>query len=287
MSAREIDQSYDIAVSAVRRAFDHSAGTYDAAAVLQREVLSRALERLELLDYTPERVLDVGTGTGHAAAALARTYRKASVMAVDVSERMLRASRRNRPWFRPIHRVCADAAALPFAGESTDLVFSNLMLQWCGDIDAVFRECRRLLRARTAVIFTTFGPDTLRELRTAWSEVDGYTHVNRFVDMHDIGDALVRAGFVEPVMDVEHLTLTYDDVYGLMRDLKQIGAHNINTGRAAGLTGPRRMRAFEAAYERFRHDGRLPATYEVVYGTAWAPMNLRAVTPRTYRGDAG
>ncbi len=286
MSADDIDQAYAIPVAAVRRAFDRAAGSYDAAAVLQREVLARALERLELLDYTPARVLDVGAGTGHAAAALARTYRKASVTAVDVSERMLRESRRNRPWFRPIRRVCADAAALPFATESMDLVFSNLMLQWCGDIDAVFREFRRLLRARTVVIFTTFGPDTLRELRAAWSEVDGHTHVNRFVDMHDIGDALVRAGFVEPVMDVEHLTLTYDDVYGLMRDLKQIGAHNINGGRANGLTGPGRMRAFADAYERFRSAGRLPATYEVVYGTAWAPMNLRPVEPSPYRGGS-
>jgi malonyl-CoA O-methyltransferase len=276
---------FGIALPAVRRAFDRAAQTYDAAAVLQREVLSRALERLELIDFVPARILDVGSGTGHAAAALARRYRKAGVNAVDLSERMLHEVKRNQPWLRPIRRVCADAAALPFADESIDLLFSNLMLQWCADLDAVFAEFRRLMRARTPVIFTTFGPDTLKELRAAWSEVDGYTHVNRFVDMHDIGDALVRAGFVEPVMDVEHLTLTYGDVYGLMRDLKQIGAHNINSGRAAGLTGPRRMRAFAEVYERFRADGRLPATYEVIYGTAWAPMNLRPVGPRTYSGD--
>jgi malonyl-CoA O-methyltransferase len=108
-------------------------------------------------------------------------------------------------------------------------------------------------------------------LRAAWHAVDGATHVNGFVDMHDIGDALIRAGFVEPVMDVEHITLTYEDVFGLMRDLKRIGAHNVTAGRARNLTGRQRLRKLAAAYEHARRDGKLPATYEVVYGTAWVP----------------
>lgn len=254
----------------VRRAFDRAAHTYDAAAVLQHEVGARLMERLDLTTLTPARILDIGCGTGRATRELMRHYPGARVVAADFAPAMLREVRR-RFWFRRPALVCADAAGLPFADAGFELVFSNLMLQWCDDLDASLRELRRVTAARGLLLFSTLGPDTLRELRAAWSEVDGATHVNGFVDMHDIGDALIRAGFVEPVMDVEHLTLTYEDVFGLMRDLKRIGAHNVTEGRARNLTGRERMRKLSAAYERARRDGRLPATYEVVYGTAWTP----------------
>jgi len=151
-------------------------------------------------------------------------------------------------------------------------VFSNLMLQWCQDPDAVFGECRRVLKPGGLLTFTTFGPDTLVELRRAWAAADSRTHVNRFIDMHDLGDALVRSGLAEPVMDVERFTLTYAEVRDLMRDLKDIGAHNANAGRPRGLTGKGTLARMTAAYEAFRKDGRLPATYEVVYGQAWCPV---------------
>jgi len=172
--------------------------------------------------------------------------------------------------------LCADAARLPLRTASVDLVFSNLMLQWCSDPDAVFSECRRVLKPGGLLTYTTFGPDTLLELRRAWSTVDGLTHVNRFIDMHDLGDAMVRAGFAEPVMDVDRCTLTYADAHALMRDLKAIGAHNVNAGRARGLTGKSRLTRMIAAYEAFRRDGRLPATYEIVYGQAWAAERATA-----------
>ncbi len=144
------------------------------------------------------------------------------------------------------------------------------MLQWCDDLDAVFAEVRRVLKPGGLLTFTTFGPDTLMELRRAWSSVDGYVHVNQFLDMHDIGDALVRAGLAEPVLDVERYTLTYPDAIVLMRDLKAIGAHNVTAGRPARAHRPRsRLPRMCAAYEAYRRDGRLPATYEVVYGAAW------------------
>jgi malonyl-CoA O-methyltransferase len=136
----------------------------------------------------------------------------------------------------------------------------------------VFRECARVLRPGGLLTFTSFGPDTLKELRAAWASADDFTHVNRFIDMHDLGDALLRAGLAEPVMDVERYTLTYTDVRALMRDLKAIGAHNVNAGRPRGLTGRRALERMTAAYERERRDGCLPATYEVVYGQAWAPV---------------
>ena len=184
---------------------------------------------------------------------------------------MLRHTRRRGRWLRRPHAVCADAARVPLASRSVDLVFSNLMLQWCNDPDTVFGEFRRVAAPGGLLTFTTFGPDTLKELRSAWSAADGYSHVNRFIDMHDLGDALVRAGFAEPVMDVEQFTLTYDDLRGLMNDLKAMGAHNVTHGRSRGLTGRRRLAAAVAAYEAFRVDGRLPATWEVVYGHAWVP----------------
>jgi malonyl-CoA O-methyltransferase len=166
--------------------------------------------------------------------------------------------------------VCADAERLPLADGSVDLILSNLMLQWCNP-DHVFAEFRRVLAPHGLLSFTTLGPDTLRELRSAWREVDSRTHVNQFIDMHDIGDALVRGGFASPVLDVERYTLTYLDVRRVAADLKATGAHNATMGRARGLTGRRQFAALQAAYEGFRQDGRLPATYEVVFGHAWTP----------------
>lgn len=263
----------------VRAAFDAAAGGYDAVAVVQAEVRARLLERLELFRLEPRRILDAGCGTGHGARALLRHYRGAGLVALDLAPGMLAQARRQRPWLRRLDPVCADAAAVPLADGSVDLVFSNLMLQWCNQPDAVFAEFRRVLRPGGLLLFSTFGPDTLKELRAAWSAADGHTHVSRFIDMHDLGDALVRAGLAEPVMDVEHLTLTYADLRGLMRDLKTMGASNATAGRNRGLTGRRRLAAAEACYETLRRDGRLPATWEVVYGHAWAPVAPPAKGP--------
>jgi malonyl-CoA O-methyltransferase len=183
---------------------------------------------------------------------------------------MLQAAGRRQSWLRRFARVCADAAQLPFADGSVDLILSNLMLQWC-DPDRVFAEFRRVLCPQGLLCFTTLGPDTLCELRSAWATVDSHTHVNQFIDMHDIGDALVRAGFASPVLDVERYTLTYLDVQKVAADLKDTGAHNSTAGRPRGLTGRGRFAALQAAYEAFRRDGRLPATYEVVFAHAWTP----------------
>jgi malonyl-CoA O-methyltransferase len=254
----------------VRASFSAAAADYDAVAVVQAEVRQRLLERLELFRIAPRRILDAGCGTGHGSRALLGRYRGAGLVALDLAPGMLAAARRRRPWLRRLDPVCADAAALPLADASVDLVFSNLMLQWCNDPDRVFAEFRRVLRPGGLVLFSTFGPDTLKELRAAWRAADAATHVSRFIDMHDLGDALLRAGLVEPVMDAEHLTLTYDDVRGLMRDLKTMGARNATAGRNRGLTGRRRLAAVEAHYETLRRDGRLPATWEIVYGHAWA-----------------
>jgi malonyl-CoA O-methyltransferase len=270
-----VNAPHDIAAYAldtlrVRRSFDRAAATFDAAAVLHAEVRDALLARLDLMALAPRVVVDAGAGTGHASRALKRRYPKATVVALDSSPRMLRAAERQQSWLRRFARVCADAERLPLADGSVDLILSNLMLQWCNP-DQVFAEFRRVLAPHGLVSFTTLGPDTLRELRSAWGAVDSRTHVNQFIDMHDLGDALVRGGFASPVLDVERYTLTYLDVRRVAADLKATGAHNSTVGRAKGLTGRRQFAALQSAYEAFRQDGRLPATYEVVFGHAWTP----------------
>ena len=256
---------------AARRAFNRAAPTYDAAAVLQREVADRLLERLDLVKLDPAWILDAGSGTGYASRRLSKRYAKARIVALDFAEAMLQQGRKARGWFSRQQFVCGDLEALPFQENRFDLAFSNLSLQWCNDLDAVFGAFHHLLKPGGLLMFTTFGPDTLRELRQAFAEVaPGQPHVSDFVDMHDIGDALVRQGFEMPVMDVEHFTLTYADLSALMQDLKAIGAQNAAAERARGLLSPARWRALNSAYERFRREDRLPATYEVVYGHAWA-----------------
>jgi malonyl-CoA O-methyltransferase len=168
--------------------------------------------------------------------------------------------------------VCADIEALPVAANSVGLVWSNLTVQWCNDLPATFVELHRVLKTEGLLMFSTFGPDTLKELRQAFSGVDGHNHLNRFADMHDIGDMLVQAGFADPVMDMEMLTLTYDDVRAVLQDLKTIGAHNATAGRAQGLMGKNAWARLIENYERLRSNGKLPATFEVVYGHAWKPQ---------------
>jgi malonyl-CoA O-methyltransferase len=254
----------------VRRSFDRAAKTYDAAAVVHAEVRENLLQRLQLTTLVPRVVLDAGAGTGHASRALKRRYPKAMVVALDSSPKMLQEAKRQQSWLRPFGRVCADAELLPLADGSVDLILSNLMLQWCNP-DEVFAEFRRVLAPHGLLSFSAFGPDTLRELRAAWKEADSHSHVHQFIDMHDLGDALVRGGFAAPVLDVERFTLQYLDVRKVAADLKATGAHNATAGRAKGLTGTRRFAAMQAAYESFRQDGRLPATFEVVFAHAWVP----------------
>ncbi|MGD9409857.1 MAG: malonyl-ACP O-methyltransferase BioC [Thiohalocapsa sp.] len=269
--------------AAARRAFDAAADTYDAVAVLQREIGNRMLERLDYIRLAPKRVLDLGCGTGKALDALARRYRRAELIALDFAPGMLARARRRGHWLNRPRVICADAEQVPLADDSVDLIFSNATLQWVNDLDASFRELLRVLRPGGLLLFSTFGPDTLRELRAAWAAADQGEHVSPFLDMHDIGDALVRARFADPVMDVERMTLTYATLHDLMRDLKQLGAHNALAGRSRGLTGRRRLAALADAYERERRDGRLPATYEVVHGHAW----VTAKAQRQFATDDG
>lgn len=254
----------------VRRSFDTASRGYDTASAVAREIGTRLLERLDVVRMQPARILDLGAATGQASRALKQRYHAAQVVALDLSPAMLRASRRQQGLLRRFQRAAADAHRLPIRTGSIDLVFSNLMLQWCHDPDAVFQEVRRVLKPQGLFIFTTLGPDTLMELRGAWRAVDDHIHVHRFIDMHDLGDALMRARFADPVMDVERLSVTYPDLDALLRELRTGGARNIAQGRLRGLTGRSRFQAVRAHEALALRKGVLPVSAEVVYGQAWA-----------------
>jgi malonyl-CoA O-methyltransferase len=271
---------------AVRRHFARAAATYDAAAVLQREVGARMVERLDVVRLAPKVILDAGCGTGEALPELAAGYPEARRIALDIALPMLEAARLRAGVRRSILArllapmrgppggvpgfVCGDIAALPFAAAAFDLVWSNL--------------AHRVLEVGGLLTFTTFGPDTLKELRAAFAGVDQHPHVGRFADMHDIGDLLMEAGFADPVVQMELMTLTYATAPAMMRDLKAIGATNAAQGRARGLMGRRRWERAVGALGAMRSgtpDGRIPATFEVIYAHAW-----KAVPRRTAEGHA-
>jgi malonyl-CoA O-methyltransferase len=263
----------------VRASFDRAAASYDGAAVLQREVASRMDERLDYIKLAPRVILDAGSGTGEGAAALRHRYPEARVIELDLAAAMLqtsrdkqqksagvlaRALRRVRPW-----QICGDLEHLPLADASVDMIWSNLAVQWINIPDAMFAEFRRVLRPGGMLMFSSLGPDTLSELRQSFDGLDGATHVNRFIDMHDLGDAMLAGGLSQPVMDMEKIVMTYARVRDVLSDLKAIGAHNVTSGRHRGLMGKKTWQLLEARYEQWRTDGRLPASYEVLYGHAW------------------
>lgn len=267
----------------IRHAFSRAAAGYDATAVLQHEVEARLLESLDEPEQAvPATVLDLGCGPGRAAAAMKKRWRKAQVLAVDLSLPMLRQARKRAGWWRPFHCLCGDATRLPLADASIDLLFSNLCLQWLPDLPAVFAEFRRVMKPAGRLLLSSFGPRTLHELRAAFAAADVIEHVSHFAPIQQIGDALIAAGFRDPVLDQDTFTLTYPDLPALLHELQAIGATNARIERRRGLTGKGRFAAAAAAYEPLRRDGRLPSTWEVVYARAFAPA---AGTP--IRGAGG
>ena len=264
----------------LRRSFERAAASYDAAAVLQQEVCRRMLSRLDYIKHEPQAILDAGSGTGNVVAALGARYPQATLYALDIALGMLRRVQERASWWQRLRGrgalpVCADIERLPLRGAAIGMAWSNLTLQWVNDPQRAFTEFRRVLVPGGLLMFSTFGPDTLKELRAAFQGADRYTHVNRFIDMHDLGDMLVHSGFADPVMDMEYITLTYADVQALMRDLQAIGARNVTAGRRPGMTARAILAAVARNYEALRRDGRLPATFEVIYGHAWVPEASR------------
>ena len=269
----------------IRRSFERAAATYDSAAVLQNEICRRMLARLEYIKLDPATILDAGCGTGNAVAGLLARYPRARLIALDIAFEMVRRAGARRPWWRKLlgrrlDGVCGDMERMPLAAARLDLVWSNLALQWSNEPQRTCSELARVLKPGGLLMFSSFGPDTLKELRAAYQGADRHTHVHRFIDMHDVGDLLVQCGFTDPVMDVETVTMTYADVRELMRDLKAIGARNATLGRPAALSGKSLLAKVTQHYETFRREGRLPATFEVVYGHAWKPQARVSPTGR-------
>ncbi|NMG53107.1 methyltransferase domain-containing protein [Aromatoleum aromaticum] len=259
------------------RRFGRAAATYDEVAVLAREVARRMDERLDYIRIEPKRILDLGCGTGADFGALGKRYPKAMRIGADFALPMLDRARGERSLFvrlrslgrsAPPSLVCADASALPFARASLSLVWSNLLLNWLADPLPALREMHRVLETDGLLMFSSLGPDTLKELRAALPDTHG-TRVHRFIDMHDLGDALVAAGFSDPVMDMEVLTLTYANLDELLRDLRLSGSANASRARPRGLAGKSGWATARNALEALRRDGRLPATFEIVQGHAW------------------
>ncbi len=257
----------------VRRAFSRSAQGYEAAAALQREVESRLLESLDYLeDRQPHTIVDLGCGPGHASAAMRKRWPKARVIALDLALPMLREAKKQSGWWRPFDRVCADARALPLADASVDVLFSNLCVQWIEDLPALFAEFRRVLKPGARLLMSSFGPETLIELRAAFAQADSAPHVSPFASIAQFGDAMVQAGFRDPVLDRDLFVPGYPDLAALMRELRALGATNALRTRRHTLTGRARFAAAASAYEAERRsDGLLPATWEVLYAPAGAP----------------
>lgn len=274
----------------VRRAFSRSAASYDAAAQLQHAVEARLLESLDYLDdpalqrEPPQRVLDLGCGTGRASSAMQKRWPKAQVVSLDLALPMLEqarttsrrapllsAARLANPFARVPAQVCADARALPLAEASVDVLFSNLCVQWVEDLEALFAGFRRVLKPNGLLLVSTFGPETLWELRDAFAHADAAPHVSPFADIAGFGDALVRAGFRQPVLDREEETTHYPDLPALMRELRAIGATNALASRRHTLTGRSRFAIAANAYDAHRDARGLPATWETITAMAWAP----------------
>ncbi|HEX5127556.1 MAG TPA: methyltransferase domain-containing protein [Rhodocyclaceae bacterium] len=279
-----IPVDFEIDRRLVRRRFEQAASHADETGFLAREVAQRMAQRLSYIKLQPERILDIGCGVGRDFPLLVEYYPHAECIGVDFALSTLRLAHRGRGFFQKLiggarksnpRYVAADAETLPLARASVQMVWSNLMLNWLHDPMPALREMHRVLAIDGMVMFATLGPDTLKELRTAMPMTYG-ERVHRFIDMHDLGDCLLQAGFAEPVMDMDTVVLTYDDLDGLIRDLRMAGATNASTARPRGLTAQSDWIRAREAYEKFRVDGRLPATFEIVYGHAWkaAPKKL-------------
>jgi malonyl-CoA O-methyltransferase len=248
----------------VAESFSRAASHYDSVAQLQRDVGTELLGELEQLSTEPEHVLDLGSGTGYFHPHLRERFPRAAYTGLDLAEGMVTYAREHHPaaeqW------LVADAEALPLAAGSVDLVFSSLALQWCYRPELLFAELGRVLRPGGRCVFTSLGPDTLKELRSAWAAVDEHQHVNRFLPSSELQQAADRVQGVSLRLRARPYRMEYRQVRELLNELKTLGAHNVNRDRPSGLTGRRALQGMLRAYEAFRQEDVLPASYEVYFG---------------------
>lgn len=245
-------------------------GGDDAVPFLHQRIRQELLSQLDYLRLEPQVVVNLGHGAPPPAAALWRRYRPRHLLLAETSLPSALASRRHRPWFSRVSALCCRPEALPLPDGSADLVVADMLLPRLADVSAVLRECARVLTRGGVLLVSAAGPDTLKELRAAWGRVDRHSHLHSYMDMHDLGDAMVAAGLAEPVLSADPLTVEYPDLDGLLRDVASWRGGNATTGRAAGLTTAGRLQQVETVYRTdFGHHGRLPATVELIYAHAW------------------
>ena len=255
----------------LRSANDAIAAQFNDADFFCAEVRQRLADRLDLFQLEPDCILDLGAATGLATEALHQRFPQTEIIELDVSLNMLR-----QPASVTRNVVCADAHRLPFADDSIDMVFANLLLPLSQAPEQLFTEIKRVLKHPGLFLFSSLGPDTLKEIRKAWLNIDTHEHVQQFADMHNVGDALVKAGFADPVLDVEMLTINYREPARLVDDLRAVAATNRSPARAPGLTTPRRWQRFVEALQRDSED-RIPVSFEIVCGQAWTRAPGRGV----------
>ena len=253
----------------VRRRFDRAAEKFEDFDFVHAVTRDGLLARLEPMVIEARTVLDLGCATGAACRPLAKRFRRAHIIALDLSPSMLLQVRRKQSWLSRYSLLHANATAIPLADQSVDLVFANQLLPWIDDAAMAFTEVARVLRKNGLFVFASLGPDSLSELRQAWRSGDSGGHVNHFPDMHDIGDAAVHAGLRDPVLDVDRLSVTYQDADALFRDLTGCGARNSLADRDHALVGKGRFKAMTAALGQHHKDGAIELNLELVYGHCW------------------
>lgn len=268
----------------IQRRFDRAAASFDDADFVHAVTRAGLLARLEPLILEARSILDLGSATGSTGRALRKRFRGAHIVSLDASFRMAARALAGRGWLSKASSVQADANRLPFADGVFDLVIANQLLPWLPDPEAAFSEIARVLRPGGVFTFASLGPDSLHELRRAWAGIDDGAHVHRFADMHDIGDGLVRAGLADPVLDVDHLSVSYEDADRLFSDLAGAGARNALPQRPRGLTGRRRFAAMRRALLDATGDGRIVLDLELVYGHCWGTGPRK--NPADYRVPA-
>lgn len=255
-----IRESFAIDRCAVEKSLAAAARTYDGSAKIPNLIADRLLDRLDFIRLKPTWIMDFGMRTGYAIRHLKKRYNMASmVVGMESSLPMLLQGRNG---------VVGEYTSLPFADCSIDLIFSNLTFHWSVNLQQTLKECRRVLKPKGLLLFSTMGPETLKELRESFS--DGKWHVHAFHDMHDVGDILTYLSFIDPVMDMQQLTVHYSSIFQLLKDLKLTGAHNAAKGRCKGLMGKMNWQCMLKSYEEQRNEGgTLPVTLEVIYGHAF------------------
>jgi len=253
----------------MRRRFDRAAQNFETADFVHRQAFAGLMERMSPLVIMPKQILDLGAGTGRSSRALAKAYPRSRVVALDLSTGMLRIARKKKSFLSRTSEVRGDAVNLPFQAGSFDLVCANLLLPWIDDVPGCLGEVARVLRKGGVFTFATLGPDSFAEIRRAWSSVESNVSVRTFPDMHDVGDALMKTGLSDPVLDVDLLTISYRDKVSLYRDLDACAARNCLADRRSTLTGKNRLNRAENALFAGAGDGSLSLTLEMVYGHAW------------------